>query len=264
MKTDILNELRDASIQRVAEKQNRISRQSMERLGLEHSRSDGFVFEQILKQPQMTFICECKKASPSKGVIAPEFPYLEIAEDYEAGGAGAISVLTEPTRFLGRDAYLWEIAEAVSVPVLRKDFIVDAYLIYEAAYLGASIVLLIAGILQSDQLKEYLETAESLGLSAVVEVHDEQEIQMAVDAGARIIGVNNRNLHDFTVDLSTSTKLRARIPEQILMIAESGIRTRRDIEQLEQGGVNGVLIGETLMRAEDRIGLLKELKGEKR
>lgn len=264
MKTDILNELRDASIQRVAEKQNRISRQSMERLGLEHSRSDGFVFEQILKQPQMTFICECKKASPSKGVIAPEFPYLEIAEDYEAGGAGAISVLTEPTRFLGRDAYLREIAEAVSVPVLRKDFIVDAYLIYEAAYLGASIVLLIAGILQSDQLKEYLETAESLGLSAVVEVHDEQEIQMAVDAGARIIGVNNRNLHDFTVDLSTSTKLRARIPEQILMIAESGIRTRRDIEQLEQGGVNGVLIGETLMRAEDRIGLLKELKGEKR
>ncbi len=263
MKTDILNELRDASIQRVAEKQNRISRQSMERLGLEHRRSDGFVFEQILKQPQMTFICECKKASPSKGVIAPEFPYLEIAEDYEAGGAGAISVLTEPTRFLGRDAYLWEIAEAVSVPVLRKDFIVDAYLIYEAAYLGASIVLLIAGILQSDQLKEYLETAESLGLSAVVEVHDEQEIQMAVDAGARIIGVNNRNLHDFTVDLSTSTKLRARIPEQILMIAESGIRTRRDIEQLEQGGVNGVLIGETLMRAEDRIGLLKELKGEK-
>ena len=263
MKTDILNELRDASIQRVAEKQNRISRQSMERLGLEHSRSDGFVFEQILKQPQMTFICECKKASPSKGVIAPEFPYLEIAEDYEAGGAGAISVLTEPTRFLGRDAYLREIAEAVSVPVLRKDFIVDAYLIYEAAYLGASIVLLIAGILQSDQLKEYLETAESLGLSAVVEVHDEQEIQMAVDAGARIIGVNNRNLHDFTVDLSTSTKLRARIPEQILMIAESGIRTRRDIEQLEQGGVNGVLIGETLMRAEDRIGLLKELKGEK-
>ena len=157
MKTDILNELRDASIQRVAEKQNRISRQSMERLGLEHSRSDGFVFEQILKQPQMTFICECKKASPSKGVIAPEFPYLEIAEDYEAGGAGAISVLTEPTRFLGRDAYLREIAEAVSVPVLRKDFIVDAYLIYEAAYLGASIVLLIAGILQSDQLKEYLE-----------------------------------------------------------------------------------------------------------
>ena len=264
MKTDILNELRDASIQRVAEKQNRISRQSMERLGLEHSRSDGFVFEQILKQPQMTFICECKKASPSKGVIAPEFPYLEIAEDYEAGGAGAISVLTEPTRFLGRDAYLREIAEAVSVPVLRKDFIVDAYLIYEAAYLGASSVLLIAGILQSDQLKEYLETAESLGLSAVVEVHDEQEIQMAVDAGARIIGVNNRNLHDFTVDLSTSTKLRARIPEQILMIAESGIRTRRDIEQLEQGGVNGVLIGETLMRAEDRIGLMKELKGEKR
>lgn len=264
MKTDILNELRDASIQRVAEKQNRISRQSMERLGLEHRRCDGFVFEQILKQPQMTFICECKKASPSKGVIAPEFPYLEIAEDYEAGGAGAISVLTEPTRFLGRDAYLREIAEAVSVPVLRKDFIVDAYLIYEAAYLGASIVLLIAGILQSDQLKEYLETAESLGLSAVVEVHDEQEIQMAVDAGARIIGVNNRNLHDFTVDLSTSTKLRARIPEQILMIAESGIRTRRDIEQLEQGGVNGVLIGETLMRAEDRIGLLKELKGEKR
>ena len=264
MKTDILNELRDASIQRVAEKQNRISRQSMERLGLEHRRSDGFVFEQILKQPQMTFICECKKASPSKGVIAPEFPYLEIAEDYEAGGAGAISVLTEPTRFLGRDAYLREIAEAVSVPVLRKDFIVDAYLIYEAAYLGASIVLLIAGILQSDQLKEYLETAESLGLSAVVEVHDEQEIQMAVDAGARIIGVNNRNLHDFTVDLSTSTKLRARIPEQILIIAESGIRTRRDIEQLEQGGVNGVLIGETLMRAEDRIGLLKELKGEKR
>ena len=220
-----------------------------------------FAFEKGLKAPGISFICECKKASPSKGLIAPGFPYLQIAKEYEAAGADAISVLTEPKWFLGSDEYLREIAGAVSVPCLRKDFTVDDYMIYEAKLLGASAVLLICSILTQQQIKEYIGVCDSLGLSALVEAHNEQEVDMALRAGARIIGVNNRNLKDFTVDTENSRRLRERIPRDVLFVSESGVSSTEDVAKLRQIGADGVLIGETLMRASDKTAKLAELRG---
>lgn len=220
-----------------------------------------FAFEQALKAPGISFICECKKASPSKGLIAPDFPYLSIAKEYQAAGADAISVLTEPKWFLGRDQYLREIASAVSIPCLRKDFTVDEYMIYEAKVLGASAVLLICSILTPAQLRDYQAVCDGLGLSALVEAHDEAEVRMALDAGARIIGVNNRNLKDFTVDTENSRRLRAMIPPSVLFVSESGVKTPADVENLRQVGADAVLIGETLMRAADKKSKLSELRG---
>lgn len=221
-----------------------------------------FRFEKALAADgDIHFICECKKASPSKGLIAPDFPYLEIARQYEEAGASAISVLTEPKWFLGSPEYLREIAEEVKVPCLRKDFTVDPYMIYEAKLLGASAVLLICAILDTGTLAEYLEAADSLGLSAIVEAHDETEVASAVSAGARIIGVNNRNLKDFTVDIHNSIRLRSCAPAGIIFVAESGIRTPEDVETLRQNGVNAVLIGEQLMRAGSPKEELNRLRG---
>lgn len=220
-----------------------------------------FAFEQALKAPGISFICECKKASPSKGLIAPEFPYLSIAKEYQAAGADAISVLTEPKWFLGRDQYLREIASAVSIPCLRKDFTVDEYMIYEAKVLGASAVLLICSILTPAQLRDYQAVCDGLGLSALVEAHDEGEVEMALAAGARIIGVNNRNLKDFTVDTENSRRLRAMIPPSVLFVSESGVKTPADVENLRDVGADAVLIGETLMRAADKKSKLSELRG---
>ena len=221
-----------------------------------------FRFEKALAADgELHFICECKKASPSKGLIAPDFPYLEIARQYEEAGASAISVLTEPKWFLGSPEYLREIAEEVKVPCLRKDFTVDPYMIYEAKLLGASAVLLICAILDTGTLAEYLEAADSLGLSAIVEAHDETEVASAVSAGARIIGVNNRNLKDFTVDIHNSIRLRSCAPAGTIFVAESGIRTPEDVETLRQNGVNAVLIGEQLMRAGSPKEELNRLRG---
>lgn len=221
-----------------------------------------FRFEKALAADgDIHFICECKKASPSKGLIAPDFPYLEIARQYEEAGASAISVLTEPKWFLGSPEYLREIAEEVKVPCLRKDFTVDPYMIYEAKLLGASAVLLICAILDTVTLAKYLEAADSLGLSAIVEAHDETEIASAVSAGARIIGVNNRNLKDFTVDIHNSIRLRSCAPAETIFVAESGIRTPEDVETLRQNGVNAVLIGEQLMRAGSPKEELNRLRG---
>ena len=221
-----------------------------------------FRFEKALAADgDIHFVCECKKASPSKGLIAPDFPYLEIARQYEEAGASAISVLTEPKWFLGSPEYLREIAEEVKVPCLRKDFTVDPYMIYEAKLLGASAVLLICAILDTGTLAKYLEAADSLGLSAIVEAHDETEVASAVSAGARIIGVNNRNLKDFTVDIHNSIRLRSCAPAEIIFVAESGIRTTEDVETLRQNGVNAVLIGEQLMRAGSPKEELNRLRG---
>lgn len=221
-----------------------------------------FRFEKALAADgDIHFICECKKASPSKGLIAPDFPYLEIARQYEEAGASAISVLTEPKWFLGSPEYLREIAEEVKVPCLRKDFTVDPYMIYEAKLLGASAVLLICAILDTGTQAEYLEAADSLGLSAIVEAHDETEVASAVSAGARIIGVNNRNLKDFTVDIHNSIRLRSCAPAGTIFVAESGIRTPEDVETLRQNGVNAVLIGEQLMRAGSPKEELNRLRG---
>lgn len=216
-------------------------------------------FLEALKKPGMSFICEVKKASPSKGLIAPEFPYLEIAREYEEAGASAISCLTEPFYFQGADAYLREIAEEVRIPVLRKDFTVDEYMIYQACALGASAVLLICGILDDGQLSDYRTLAEELGMDALVESHDEWEMERALKAGAKILGVNNRDLRTFQVDMNNSLRLRSMAPEEAAFVSESGIRTAEDIRLLYEHKVDGVLIGETLMRSKDKKAALKAL-----
>ncbi len=222
----------------------------------------GFPFEKALKKDGISYICEVKKASPSKGVIAEDFPYLEIAKEYERAGASAISVLTEPQWFKGSDDYLREIAASVSIPILRKDFTVDVYQIYEAKLLGASAVLLICAILDEDTVREWIRVCDSLGLSALVEAHTKEEAETALRAGARIIGVNNRNLKDFSVDLNTCTALRPLVPEDKIFVGESGIRNSHDIADLRDARVDAVLIGETLMRAPDKRAALRELNGK--
>lgn len=220
-----------------------------------------FAFEKALAQPGVRFICECKRASPSKGLIAPVFPYLDIAKEYAAAGADAISVLTEPKWFLGCDEYLQQIAAAVPVPCLRKDFTVDEYMIYEAKLLGASAVLLICSLLDTETLHQYLGICDALGLSALVEAHDEQEIASAAAAGARVIGVNNRNLKNFTVDVTNSLALRQKAPPGVLFVAESGITSPSDVSALRAAGVDAVLVGEALMRAPDKAAALAALRG---
>lgn len=221
----------------------------------------GFPFEKALSHPGVNFICEVKRASPSRGLIAPEFPYLEIARDYEAAGAAAVSVLTEPEFFLGDNRYLSEIAACVSVPVLRKDFIIDEYQVYEAKTLGASAVLLICSLL-GGAVKDYIRLCGRLGLSALVEVHDEAEMRAAARAGARVVGVNNRDLRDFSVNTGNSVRLRSLAPAGTLFVAESGIRSASDVAALRECGVNAVLVGEALMTAADRKQKLMELRGD--
>lgn len=226
------------------------------------NRLEDFAFEKALGEKELSFICEVKKASPSKGIIAQDFPYMKIAMEYESAGAAAISVLTEPFYFQGSDNYLMQIVESVQIPVLRKDFTVDSYQIYEAKRLGASAVLLIAALLDTQTLKEYREIAESLGMSALVEAHTETEVESALDSGARIIGVNNRDLKTFEVDVENSVRLRKLVPPQILFVSESGIKNREDIARLEENGTNAVLIGETFMRSGDKAGQLAKLRGK--
>ena len=219
-------------------------------------------FERALRQPGMSFICEVKKASPSKGIIAEDFPYVDIVKDYEAAGASAISCLTEPYWFLGSDVYLEEIAETVSVPVLRKDFTCSEYMIWQAKALGASAVLLICSVLDDVELREYHRLTEELHMSALVEAHDADEIERAKAAGARIIGVNNRNLKDFSVDISHSAQLRRLAGEDTVFVSESGIRGPEDMKALCENGTDAVLIGEMLMRSPDRQAALKTLMQE--
>jgi indole-3-glycerol phosphate synthase len=220
-----------------------------------------FPFERALSAPGLSFICEVKRASPSRGMLAEDFPYLEIARDYEAAGAAAVSVLTEPEYFLGSDVYLREIAGELTIPVLRKDFIIDPYQIYEAKLLGASAVLLICALLDAETLAAFIGLSHSLGLSALVESHREEELEAARGAGARIIRINNRDLTSFRVDPAVTARLRKRIPPDRLVVSESGIRSPADIRALEDLGVHGVLIGETLMRAADKRRRLAELRG---
>ncbi|MEF2884489.1 MAG: indole-3-glycerol phosphate synthase TrpC [Ruminococcus sp.] len=256
----ILDELAAYACERVARAKENISLAELRRMALA-SPKGSFAFENALKTDDIAFICECKKASPSKGLIAPDFPYLQIALDYEAAGADCISVLTEPKWFLGSNDYLKEIAENVKIPCLRKDFTVDEYMIYEAKLLGASAVLLIAAILSQEQLSEYIDICDGLGLSALVEAHDEAEAIAAINAGARIIGVNNRNLKDFSVDTENSRRLRSMIPASVLFVSESGVRTAEDVQALRDIGADAVLIGETLMKAQDKRQKLTELRG---
>ena len=222
--------------------------------------SDEFPFKKALGGDEISIIAEVKKASPSKGLIADDFDYVKIAKDYESAGASAISVLTEPFFFQGSNDYLEEIAENVSIPILRKDFVVDEYMIWEAKLLGASAVLLIVSILDIVTLKKYLDLAHDLGLSAIVETHDGDEIRTAMNVGAEIIGVNNRNLNDFTVDIENSINLRRCVSGDVIFISESGIKTKEDVTRLKENNVDAVLIGETLMKSDDKKAMISELK----
>ena len=237
----ILDQLAEHARERVNEAKREVSLEEVRQRALSMQKGS-FVFEKALKKDGISFICECK-------------------EEYEAAGADCISVLTEPKWFLGRDEYLREIADTVSIPCLRKDFTVDEYMIYEAKVLGASAVLLICSILGESEIREYLKICDELGLSALVETHDEREVQMALDAGARMIGVNNRNLKDFSVNTDNSRRLRELIPPEVLFVSESGVQTAEDVAALRAIGADAVLIGETLMRAADKKAKLAELRG---
>ena len=222
--------------------------------------SDDFPFKKALTGEDISIIAEVKKASPSKGVIAEDFDYIGIAKDYESAGASAISVLTEPFFFKGSDEYLSEISKNVDIPILRKDFVIDEYMIWQAKLLGASAILLIVSILDTVQLKKYLDLAHDLGLSAIVEVHDSTEISTAMIVGAEIIGVNNRNLKDFSVDIENSINLRRCVSGDVVFISESGIKSKEDITRLKENNVDAVLIGETLMKSDDKKSMISELK----
>lgn len=225
------------------------------------SSNTGYPFFTALKKEGLSYICEVKKASPSKGIIAEDFPYVEIAKEYEEAGASAVSVLTEPYYFKGSDAYLTEISKKISIPIIRKDFTIDEHQIYTAKLIGACAILLICSLLSAEEIKYYLELARSLGLSALVEAHDEEEIETALKAGARIVGVNNRDLKTFKVDISNCLRLRSLVPRDCVFVAESGIKTPEDIAKLKDASVDAVLIGQTLMQAKDKKTALRELNG---
>ena len=245
---------------RVKEQRKKKSLLQMQQEAYQCDTDTGFPMEEALKKPGLSFLCEVKKASPSKGVIADEFPYLDIAREYEKAGAAGISVLTEPKYFQGKNEYLQEISEVVKIPILRKDFIVDEYQLYEAKVIGASAILLICAIMDETTLQEYLMIADGLGLSAIVEAHTEEEVAMALRVGARIIGVNNRNLKTFDVDMDTSLRLRDLVPGDKIYISESGIHMPEDILKLDEAGVDAVLVGESFMRSDDKKVAMEHLR----
>ena len=257
----ILDTIVEATKIRVAQEKQVESPESVKAAALALPSDTGFPFEAALRQQDFNFICEVKKASPSKGIIAEHFPYLDIAKEYEVAGAAAISVLTEPDFFKGDKKYLQEIANTVKIPVLRKDFIIDEYQIYQAKVWGASAILLICACLDVPTLTKFRELADSLGLSSLVEAHDEQEVQMAIDCGARIIGVNNRNLKDFTVDVQNSVRLRNLVQDDVIFVSESGLETPEDIQVLRDNNIGVALMGETFMRSPNKVEKLVYLYG---
>ena len=259
----ILDEIAAKTRERVEKAKILVPLEKIREQAMAMPRDKRFPFRTALGKKGIQFICEVKKASPSKGIIAEDFPYLTIAEEYEAAGAAAISVLTEPFYFQGDDNFLREIAQKVRIPIIRKDFTVDEYMIYEAKILGASAILLICAILSEEEIKRYQQIAEELGMSALVEAHDEEEVKMALRCNAGIIGVNNRDLQTFQVDIDNSIRLRKLVPEEIVFVSESGMKEREDIRRLEENGTNAVLIGETLMRSPDKKAMLEELSGRK-
>lgn len=255
----ILDDIVKKTKERVYRQKMEVSYEVMKKQALQMGKTEPFIVEEILQKPGMHIIAEVKKASPSKGVIVEDFPYVAIAKAYEEAGASIISCLTEPDFFQGSDTYLQEIKQQVNIPVLRKDFVIDSYQLYQAKVLGADMVLLIVAILNQELLAYYLRICDELGLSALVEVHDEKEMQKAIDAHARIIGVNNRNLKNFTVNVGNSEHLRSLAPSSCIFVAESGIQNSADVKRLYDAKVNAVLIGETLMRSLDKKAMMKQL-----
>jgi len=260
----ILNNIVNKTIERVEDLKKQNSLENIEELALSLDINNNFPFEKALSSSGMSYICEIKKASPSKGdiVLEEDFNPIKFAKEYEFGGASAISILTEPFFFKGSNDYVKEVASNVDLPILRKDFVVDEYMIYEAKAIGANAILLICSILDENTLKDYIDLAHSLGLSVLVEAHDENELKIAIGSGARIIGVNNRNLKDFTVDFNNAINLRKSIPENILFVSESGVKTKEDIDLLKQNDVGAVLIGEFLMKSADKAKMINYLDGK--
>ena len=257
----ILDEIADFTKGRVEKYKSEVSLQDIKARARSLDPDTGFTFENALRRDGISFICEVKKASPSKGVIDPDFDYLKIAKEYEAGGADAVSCLTEPKWFLGSNEIFVNTRKTIALPMLRKDFVVDEYQIYQAKLLGANCILLIVSLLNKETLEKYINLAKSLGLSALVETHDEEEIKTALSAGAKILGVNNRNLKDFSVDLNNAKRLRELIPENVIYVAESGIASLSDAKMLKEAGADALLIGEFLMRSDDKALLIKKIKG---
>lgn len=259
---NILEEIGEKTKERIREEKKQCSLEEMRNRAeqkTENKEKTGFL--QALKAQGMSYICEVKKASPSKGLIAPEFPWLDIAKEYEAAGASAVSCLTEPFYFMGQNGYLEKIAEEINIPVLRKDFTVDEYMIYQAKALGASAVLLICSLLDDVKLRDFYQLTKELHMDALVEAHDEKEVLRALDCGAKIIGVNNRDLKTFQVDTGNSIRLRKIAPADTVFVSESGIRTSEDIHRLRENDIQAVLIGETLMRSPDKRKALEDLNG---
>ncbi len=262
----ILDELAELTRQRIEKQKKDQDPEALhlmaEKMAVREKMAGGFTypFEEALRKPGLSVIAEVKKASPSKGVIAEDFPYLTIARTYEESGADCISCLTEPERFRGSDLYLQEISDAVAIPVLRKDFTIDRMMIDQAKVLGASAVLLIAAILSDEELKDFFGYADDLGLSCIFEAHDEEEVKRCLKAGARIVGVNNRNLKDFTVDMENSIRLRPLVPEDVVFVSESGISTPEDVKRLYENKTDAVLVGEMLMRSTDKKQLIRAMK----
>lgn len=258
---NILDTIAEKTVKRVEILKNQINTAQYKKTAQE-KQIEPFLFEKSINKNKLSFICEIKKASPSKGIIAKDFPYLDIAKEYEKAGADAISVLTEPDFFMGSVKYLEQIATAVKIPILRKDFIIDEIQIYETKHIGASGMLLICSLLDEKTLASFIKTADTLGLSCLVEAHNETEIEKAINAKARIIGVNNRNLKDFSIDIKNSITLRKFVPDDIIFVSESGIKSREQTVELEKYNVNAVLIGETFMKSSDKTLELKILKGD--
>lgn len=260
----ILDKIVSKTTERITNLKKEIPLDDLKNEALSLEITNNFIFEKNLKKEGMSFISEIKKASPSKGDIVSDdqFNYIEIAKDYEKAGASAISILTEPYFFKGNNDYIREVSNTVSLPLLRKDFVVDEYMIYEAKVIGASAVLLICSILDEETLKNYIKLADSLGLSALVEAHDEDEVKMALNAGARIIGVNNRNLKNFVVDFNNAINLRKIVPKDIIFVSESGVKTKEDIDLLKSYDVDAVLIGESLMKSDNKAQMIDYLDGK--
>ena len=246
---NILEKLAALSRERVRAEEARFPAAEMREQARAMGPGGGAAFLSALEKPGISFICEIKKASPSKGLISPDFPYLKIAGDYERAGADCVSCLTEPEYFLGSDRIFREVREKIRLPMLRKDFTVSPYQLDQFPK-------------DEKTLAAYLERCAELGIAALVETHDEAEIRTAVSAGAKIIGVNNRNLKDFSVDIGNAARLRDQIPAGCVYVAESGVKTPEDVERLRGIGADAVLVGETLMRAEDPAEMLRLLKGE--
>ena len=261
MAENILQTIAAHARTRVAADREKVSLEELKALCREAGPGQGEQFVSALNRPGLSFLCEIKKASPSKGLISPDFPYLDVARAYEAAGADGVSCLTEPKWFLGSDDVFRQVRQTISLPMLRKDFTVDEYQIYQARLMGANAVLLIVSLLDEETLSRYLELCRSLGLAALVETHDGQEVDDALNAGAEIVGVNNRNLKDFSVDFSNAARLRDRIPPGVLYVAESGLTGPADAAALKELGADAALVGEALMRAPDKGAMLASLRG---